>query len=36
MQDGNHRYEALVKSGATTFEAFLGRPKRQSADWTRI
>ncbi len=32
MQDGNHRYEALVKSGATTFEAFLGRPKWQPAD----
>lgn len=27
MQDGNHRYEALVKAGATTYDAFLGKPK---------
>lgn len=29
LQDGNHRYEALVKSGVKTFDAFLGKPKRQ-------
>src|SRR5439155_17284650 len=28
MQDGNHRYEALVKAGAKTYDAFLGKPKR--------
>jgi hypothetical protein len=27
MQDGNHRYEALVKAGAKAFDAFLGKPK---------
>lgn len=27
IQDGNHRYEALVKAGATTYDAFLGKPK---------
>ncbi len=31
MQDGNHRYEALAKAGATTYDAFLGRPKRKQA-----
>jgi hypothetical protein len=29
MQDGNHRYEALVKAGATTYDAFLGKPKKK-------
>jgi hypothetical protein len=29
MQDGNHRYEALVKAGATTYDAFLARPKKK-------
>jgi hypothetical protein len=29
MQDGNHRYEALVKAGATTYDAFLGKPKEK-------
>jgi len=28
MQDGNHRYEALVKAGAATYDAFLGKPKQ--------
>lgn len=28
MQDGNHRYEALVRHGAKTYEAFLAKPKR--------
>jgi hypothetical protein len=30
-QDGNHRYEALVKAGATTYDVFLGKPKRKQA-----
>jgi hypothetical protein len=29
MQDGNHRYEALVKAGAATYDAFLGKPKKK-------
>lgn len=29
MQDGNHRYEALVKAGAATYDAFLGKPRRK-------
>jgi hypothetical protein len=28
LQDGNHRYEALVRHGAKTYEAFLAKPKR--------
>jgi len=28
LQDGNHRMEALVIHRASTFEAFLGKPKR--------
>jgi hypothetical protein len=31
MQDGNHRFEALVKAGATTYDAFLGTPKQKQA-----
>jgi len=29
MQDGNHRYEALLTTGATTYDAYLGKPKRK-------
>jgi hypothetical protein len=29
MQDGNRRYEALVKAGATAYDVFLGKPKRK-------
>jgi len=32
MQDGNHRYEALGKWGAKTYDVFLGKPKLTSAD----
>ena len=31
MQDGNHRFEALVNSGATTYDAFLAKPKKKQA-----
>ncbi len=29
IQDGNHRWEALVTAGAPTYQAFLGKPKRK-------
>lgn len=29
MQDGNHRMEALITHRATTYEAFLARPKKK-------
>lgn len=29
MQDGNDRYEALVKVGVATYDAFRGKPKRK-------
>jgi len=32
VRDGNHRYEALVRAGATTFDAFLGKAKKEGAD----
>ncbi len=28
LEDGSHRFEALMKAGAATYDAFLGRPKR--------
>ena len=31
MQDGNHRFEALVNAEATTYDAFLGKPKKKQA-----
>lgn len=34
MQDGNHRYEALVRAGALTYDAFLGKPKFRKPDDT--
>ena len=30
MQDGNHRYEALVKVGVATYDVFLGKPRRSN------
>ena len=29
LQDGNHRFEALVKAGVHTYDAFLGKPRRK-------
>jgi hypothetical protein len=29
MQDGNHRFEALVNGGAVTYDASFGKPKRK-------
>jgi hypothetical protein len=29
LQDGSHRFEALMKAGAATYDAFLGKPKKK-------
>ncbi len=31
LQDGSRRFEALMKAGAATYDAFLGKPKCKKA-----